>query len=136
MTLIKPQEKIALANRIGYDSIFQVVSDFYDAIKTHPTLAGPFGSVESWDEHKIKIAQFWFVVLGGKPAAAFHYDPVAKHFAAGFTAPLLEDWKTLFHGVLQRQLEAELADEWFDRVELIGANLLRQNQRLVQQPPH
>lgn len=68
-----------------------MVNDFYDLVKTHPTLAGPFGSVEHWNEHKLKIAQFWFVALGGKPTAAFRYDPVAKHFAAGFTAEFLHD---------------------------------------------
>lgn len=132
MTLIKPQERIALATRIGYDSVFQVVSDFYDLIQTHPSLAGPFGSVEHWDEHKLKIAQFWFVALGGKPSTAFRYDPVAKHFAAGFTSELLQDWKALFHEVLLNHLEPALAGEWFERVELIGENLLRQNDRLIQ----
>lgn len=131
MTPLKPQEKITLADRIGYDNVFRVVNDFYDLIQTHPTLAGPFGSVAHWDEHKFKIAQFWFVVLGGKPTAAFRYDPVAKHFAAGFTGELLHDWKTLFHSVLLRHLDPALAEAWFERVELIGENLQRQNERLV-----
>lgn len=131
MTLIKPQEKIALADRIGYDNVFRVVNDFYDLIQTHPTLADPFGAVVHWDEHKFKITQFWFVVLGGKPTAAFRYDPVAKHFAASFTGKLLRDWKTLFHSVLFRHLDPVLADAWFERVELIGENLQRQNDRLV-----
>jgi len=70
------------------------------------------------------------VALGGQPTKSYSYDPVGKHFAAGLTENLLNDWKALFLEVLTTHLTLELANEWRLRVEMIGENLLRQNDRL------
>lgn len=132
MSPIKPAERTPLADQIGKESIDLVVDDFYNRIQTHPTLSKPFSIVSHWKEHKEKIAEFWSVVLGGKPSHSYKYDPVNKHFSAGFTKELLEDWKALFFEVLSTHLPPHLARAWQDRVELIGGNLLIQNDRLLQ----
>lgn len=132
MSLVKPFERTPLAHQIGRESIDKVVDDFYNQIQKHPTLSNPFSIVSHWKEHKEKIAEFWWVVLGGIPNNPYKYDPVNKHFAAGFTKELLEDWKALFFEVLSQHLPLNLAQAWQSRVELIGGNLLIQNDRLIQ----
>ena len=128
--MIKPVDRISLAMRIGKPSVDKVVDDFYNRIQIHSTLSKPFSIVGNWDEHKVKIAEFWWVALGGKPSKSYSYDPVGKHFAAGLTENLLNDWKAPFLEVLTTHLTLELANEWRLRVEMIGENLLRQNDRL------
>lgn len=132
MNLIKPSERISLAEKIGRSSIYNVVDDFYNRIQEHPTLAKPFSVVKHWKEHKERITEFWWIALGGKPTAEFKYDPVKKHYEAGFTEELLADWKNLFFDVSKTHLTTEFANAWQDRVELIGENLARQNNRLIQ----
>jgi hemoglobin len=122
-----PHERIPLAQRIGFDKIQAIVSDFYDQVQTHPTLSQPFGSVEDWHEHKLRIAHFWLMVLGGRSELALRFDPVTKHTEAGFNEALLADWQALFHRVLYQYLDTYLVDEWFSRVNAIGENLLRQH---------
>ena len=113
MSLVKPSERTPLAHQIGRESIDEVVYDFYDRIQNHPTLSKPFSIVTHWKEHKEKIAEFWWVVLG-------------------FTQELLNDWKALFFEVLSAHLPLDIAQAWQSRVELIGGNLLIQNDRLIQ----
>lgn len=133
MNIIKPSERTSLAEKIGRKTVNDVVNDFYDKVQTHPTLSKPFSIVAHWDQHKEKIADFWWVVLGGRPTSSYKYDPVNKHFSAGFTQALLEDWKALFFDVLSNHLTPELAAAWQERVALIGENLLKQNEQLTQQ---
>ena len=127
---IKPHDRVCIADLLGRDKVKAVINDFYDQIQVHPTLAEPFSSVHDWPTHKEKISDFWWVVLGGIPKASHKYDPVGKHFAAGFNASLLSDWKSLFKIVLQDHLNPELSEKWYSRVEMIGDNLLIQDQRL------
>lgn len=133
MTLIKPHERIPLAEQIGKAHVLTVVDEFYNLIQTHHTLAKPFGSVENWDEHKKRIAEFWWTALGGQPTESYKYNPVAKHFSAGFNHALLKDWQALFKQVLDKHLAEDLAAKWFDRVELIGSNLERINDQLLKE---
>lgn len=133
MTLIKPHDRISLAQRIGHTNVFVVVDEFYDLIQHHPTLAQPFGSVENWADHKKRIAEFWWTALGGTPTESYKYNPIAKHLAAGFNHGLLQDWKALFKQVLDKHITADLALQWFDRVELIGSNLERMNDQLLKE---
>lgn len=129
MTKITPKS-LPIAQLIGKHQIDQVVDDFYNRIQTHPSLAQPFSGVHDWVSHKKKITEFWWVALGGAPKVSYKYDPVGKHFTAGFNALLLSDWKSLFKTVLQDHLNPELSDKWYSRVDMIGDNLLAQDQRL------
>ena len=95
-SFIKPHDRISLAEQIGRPKVEAVVNDFYNRIQSHPTLSIPFSVVDHWDEHKQKISEFWWVALGGKPSTSYTYDPVGKHFEAGFTEDLLKAWKALF----------------------------------------
>lgn len=115
-----------LAPRIGRESIVRVVDEFYDLVRTHGSLSVPFASVKDWPAHKAKIAGFWWQALGGArdPGGNNTFEPVAKHFYAGFTPQLLCDWLGLFEVVLRRQLSPGLADEWIDQARLLGDRLM------------
>jgi hemoglobin len=132
MKFTKPHERITVADSVGKELIAVVVDQFYDAVKTHPTLSAPFSSVKNWHHHKDRITEFWWTALGGKPVASHSYDPVGKHFASGFNA----DWKALFLEILNQNLPENLAQNWYQRVEMIGSNLVRQNERLKNSPPN
>lgn len=133
MNITKPSDRVSLANKIGKSAIDNVVDDFYNQIQTHPTLSKPFAIVTHWKDHKEKISAFWWMALGGSPSdQGYRFDPVGKHFAAGFTEELLNDWKALFSKVATAHLDPDLAQAWQQRIDIIGENLLIQNNRLNQ----
>ena len=112
-----------IAQAIGAEKVSQVVSDFYDRVQRHASLAGPFGTVHDWAEHKAHLAHFWWVTLGGKPYRDRPYRVAEKHAAAGFTPELLVDWLALFRETLVTHLPSDLAAQWYARAQNIGRSL-------------
>ena len=112
-----------IAEILGRDTVAKVVSDFYDQVQRHETLAVPFTRVHDWGEHKRHLTHFWWVTLGGKPYRTQPYQVAQKHAAAGFTPELLADWLALFRATLARHLSAELAEQWHARARHIGRSL-------------
>ena len=112
-----------VAQEIGFDKVSAVVSDFYDAVQRHGTLSAPFAVVQHWPEHKVHLAHFWWVTLGGKPFRDKPYRVADKHAAAGFTPDLLVDWLALFREVLAQHLSPALAQQWYARAAHIGRSL-------------
>lgn len=108
---------------IGRDRIEAVVDDFYERVKRHPTLAVPFASVVDWDEHKAHLAHFWWVSLGGERYRSKPYNVGAKHYEAGVTDPLVDDWLALFRRTLDDHLPNELADLWHARASRMGESI-------------
>ena len=113
-----------IADQIGQDKLYEVVSDFYDRVQRHPRLAVPFAIVDDWREHKAHLAHFWWVTLGGKRYREKPYSVAEKHALAGFTPALLEDWLTLFQQTLAEHLPADHAEEWLARAQHIGRSLI------------
>jgi hemoglobin len=113
-----------IAQIIGSHKVAEVVSDFYDAIRRHPTLGGPFAIVGDWAEHKAHLAHFWWVTLGGKPYREKPYRVADKHAEAGFTPELLVDWLALFRETLERHLPSDVAEQWYARAANIGRSLV------------
>ena len=113
-----------IADQIGLDKVQAVVSDFYDQVQLHPTLAQPFSIVSDWSHHKAHLAHFWWVTLGGERYRDAPYRVAEKHATAGFTPPLLQDWLALFKRVLGNHVSPEHADEWYARAEHIGRSLV------------
>src|SRR5437868_5191673 len=85
----------------SHKDLFNVVDDFYTRIQLDPVLQVPFKSVVDWPEHISRLTHFWWVQFGGKPYLFNHYNPVAKHFFAGFNQELLERWLGIFNETLQ-----------------------------------
>jgi hemoglobin len=113
-----------IANQIGLEQVRKIVSEFYDLVQQHPTLAAPFAIVTDWPEHKAHLTHFWWVSLGGKRYREKPYSVAEKHAMAGFTPELLQDWLALFEQTLNRHLSAELARKWHARAEHIGRSLI------------
>lgn len=112
-----------IAHRIGLEKIEGIVSDFYDRVQRHETLAVPFRIVHDWAEHKAHLSHFWWVSLGGRAYREQSYRVAEKHAAAGFTPELLVDWLDLFRDTLARHLPPDLAEHWYARAARIGQSL-------------
>lgn len=121
-----------LAEQIGWDRIHLVVDRFYSSIQTHATLATPFARVREWPRHKDRLTYFWWVVLGGARTRQEQYEPIPKHFAAGFSPELLADWLALFAATVEEFVPAELAGEWLELARKIGAGLVTANEAYAQ----
>jgi hemoglobin len=128
-----------IANVIGAEKVGEVVSDFYDRVRAHPSLGAPFSIVHDWAEHKAHLAHFWWVTLGGRPYRNHPYSVAAKHERAGFTPELLTDWLALFRDTLDSHLPADLAEQWYARAAHIGRSLVLMHdfrRSRAQQPSH
>lgn len=95
-----------------HKDIFTVVNDFYHRVQTDPLLQVPFKSVHNWPEHIQRITHFWWIRFGGTPYMSAEYNPVLKHFFAGFNAEFLERWLQLFHATLHTHLNDQQRELW------------------------
>lgn len=109
--------------RIGLGRIAAVVDDFYERVRSHPTLAVPFAPVGDWPDHKARLTHFWWIGLGGRAYADYRYDIGRKHAPVGVTPALIDDWLTLFRATLDDHLPRALADAWFIRAQRMGDSL-------------
>src|SRR5690606_22420918 len=112
-----------IAHLISREQVADVVDQFYERIRQHPTLREPFAVVQDWPEHKAILTHFWWVSLGGKRYLDYRYEVARKHMEAGFTPALLTDWLALFRETLREVLEPTLAEPWIKRAEMIGESL-------------
>lgn len=111
-----------------HDDIHRVVDEFYTRIQEDPVLEVPFRSVEDWPEHIRKLTHFWWIRFGGSPYLFNHYNPVPKHFFAGFNRDLLTRWLALFHETLRARLKPEQAALWTQISERMGEALFMKNE--------
>lgn len=92
--------------------IAAVVDTFYRRVEHDPVLKVPFDSVLDWPEHIERMTHFWWTKFGGFPYLDTYYDPVTKHYRAGFNTAFLARWLGLFHEVLRETLSSEQAELW------------------------
>ena len=111
----------------SYKDIFSVINDFYGRIQTDPILQAPFKSVEDWPEHIKNITHFWWVKFGGRSYMFNQYDPVPKHFFAGFNRDLLSRWLFIFHQTLNTHLTQEQVALWTLISTRMGEGLVIKN---------
>lgn len=112
----------------SHDDIANVVDDFYTRVQLDPVLSVPFNSVHDWPEHVRRLTHFWWIRLGGKPYMFSDYNPVPKHYFAGFNAELLHRWLQLFHATLQHHLNNEQYELWKDLSTQMGQGLSLRNE--------
>ncbi len=108
--------------------VFNVVDDFYTRIQLDPILKVPFESVGDWPEHIQRLTHFWWVRFGGRPYLFNHYNPVTKHFFAGFNRELLTRWLAIFHDTLQSNLKPDQIKIWKLISERLGDGLFMKNE--------
>jgi hemoglobin len=108
--------------------IERVVQDFYSRVAQDPVLKVPFASVQDWPHHIARLTHFWWVKFGGAGYMFGQYDPVTKHFFAGFNAELLKHWLGLFEQTLKDNLKAEQAALWLLVANRMGHALTIKNE--------
>jgi hemoglobin len=113
---------------LSHGDIFRVVDDFYTRIQADPVLQIPFRSVHDWPEHIERLTHFWWIRLGGKPYLFSEYNPVVKHFFAGFNRELLARWLSIFEDTLKTHLKTEQYQLWSMVVGRMGNALAAKNE--------
>lgn len=117
---------------LSFGEIHAVVDAFYRQVAVDPLLRVPFASVHDWPEHIERMTHFWWTRLGGSPYLETRYNPVAKHFEAGFNAQFLERWLGLFEETLKKTLSDDKAQLWHALATRMGAALSAKNEYLRQ----
>jgi hemoglobin len=110
-----------------HEEIRKVVDDFYTVVAEDDLLKVPFSSVKDWPHHIERMTHFWWVRLGGRPYLSGPYNPVLKHFLAGFNATFLERWLSLFEIALNDNLKPEQAELWTLLAHRMGQFLSSRN---------
>ncbi len=113
-----------------FEQVFSVVDTFYQRIQIDEILKVPFQSVHDWPEHIDRITHFWWIRLGGTPYLFTTYNPVQKHFEAGFNKELLERWLSIFKSVQEEKLNQQQVAVWSFIAERIGQGLTIRNDML------
>lgn len=112
----------------SHDDLFTVVDAFYNQVAVDPILKEPFKSVHDWPEHIERLTHFWWIRLGGEPYMFTHYNPIAKHYHAGFNRHFLTRWLELFHQVIDEKLNQEQAQVWKNLSQHMGEFLFKKNE--------
>lgn len=125
----KAAEKVELGGvTFTHTEIATVVEDFYNRVQADPLLQAPFRSVEDWPLHIRRLTHFWWIRFGGRPYLFYQYDPVTKHFFAGFNGELLERWLDLFNQTLKDHLSETQSELWRTVTVRMGHSLTMKNE--------
>ena len=113
MTL-DPQNQVLTIHGVEFRhlDLERVVDSFYTRVQEDPILKEPFQSVHDWPEHIRRLTHFWWIKFGGTPYMVAQYNPVPKHYFAGFNQVLLDHWLRLFRKTLEDHLTTEQAKAW------------------------
>lgn len=134
----KPSESLRAKNlevssvTFSHGDIEKVVERFYAKVAVDPVLGVPFASVKDWPHHIERLTHFWWVKFGGEPYIDTMYDPVTKHFEAGFNQTFLERWLTMFRETAQETLTPEQSEIWCKVTERMGHALTMKNEMYKQ----
>lgn len=111
-----------------HEDMFKVVDQFYTRIQSDPLLKVPFASVHDWPDHIERLTHFWWIRFGGKPYLPLvTYNPVEKHFFAGFNQEFLQRWLMLFQNTIEKNLNTEQAELWILISRRMGQALSMKN---------
>lgn len=116
-----------------HHDIHTVVDRFYSRVQNDPILSVPFMSVHDWPDHVKRLTHFWWIRFGGTPYMLAQYNPVEKHFFAGFNNELLAHWLKLFHETLNDTLRKEQCEIWALASSRMGHALTAKNEMYKQE---
>jgi len=129
----KPTDFVVLNDiQFTHADIFNVVDLFYKQVAQDSMLKVPFASVKNWPEHIERLTHFWWARFGGQPYLDVSYNPIQKHFEAGFNKDFLDHWLGLFHTTLQQCLAADQCDLWKNISIRMGESLHFRNEMMNQ----
>jgi len=114
----------------SHGDIRSVVETFYARVEKDPVLSVPFSTVTDWPHHIERLTHFWWARFGGEPYMEATYDPVGKHYAAGFNEAFLTRWLDLFREVLLETLPPEKGAVWNKVASRMGEALTMKNQMM------
>ena len=133
MNTPEPSDYVEIkAIRFTFEDIFKVVDAFYHEVPKDSLLSKPFNSVKDWPHHIERLTHFWWTRFGGMAYQEGFYDPVGKHFAAGFNEEFLQRWLSLFREILDQKLSPSQAELWSSITESMGQALSRNNQIMIE----
>ncbi|MEJ2061406.1 MAG: group III truncated hemoglobin [Gammaproteobacteria bacterium] len=112
-----------LCDKIGRERVDQVIRLFYEKLRRDSQLSPFFAHIRDFDTHERKIADFWWIAMGGRLEAPPQVDMVGLHAPMDIKAADLDRWLALFRDTLDEVLEPELADQWHTMALGIGARL-------------
>lgn len=112
-----------MCEQIGRDNIQRVVHRFYAKLIQHPRLGHFFQSIEDFDSHESRIADFWWLALGGQLDQPPKIDMIGKHFPLGIKDEDLEAWLVILGQTLGEELDEQQAHFWMDKALQIGARI-------------
>jgi len=112
----------------SFADIERVVDYFYRALAADEILKVPFSTVLDWNHHIELMTNFWWIKFGGKLEVRYPYNPIPKHFQAGFNDELLARWLGLFYKTLDNTLSVQQRDAWYLISESIGHTLTLKNE--------
>ncbi|AGH95361.1 group III truncated hemoglobin [Pseudobdellovibrio exovorus] len=132
---LEPELNTVAVNGVTFrhQDIYNVIDDFYNRIQQDSILSVSFRSVHDWPEHIERLTHFWWIRFGGHPYLSTEYNPVTKHFFAGFNHNLLERWLGLFHQTLDDRLTLQQSHLWKLISERIGNSLSIKNEMYLRQ---
>ncbi len=116
--------------RYTLGDIYSVVDSFYKVVATDPLLSVPFQRVEDWPHHIEKLTHFWWTRFGGRAYLETSYDPVGKHYEAGFNENFLQHWLSLFEETLDKNLKPDQSELWKTIVRSMGSALHMKNEMM------
>lgn len=119
-----------------FNDIHSVVDAFYTQVQQDLLLKIPFQSVQNWSHHVERLTHFWWIRFGGKPYLDAMYNPVEKHFLAGFNQEYLSCWLALFKQTLEAKLLPEQAQIWTLVSERMGGALMMKDQFYRNEKPY
>lgn len=98
--------------RFTFNDIHEVVSRFYTKVEHDEVLKVPFATVHDWPVHIDRLTHFWWTRLSGSRYLDVTYNPVEKHFEAGFNDEFLQRWLNLFGETMRSALNEDQATLW------------------------
>jgi len=118
-----PESLPPLSNQLTYHQVQQVIHAFYEQLLAHPQLSPYFSPIKDFSSHEKRIADFWWLVLGGQLQQPPRIDMINKHMALGINHNDLQIWLSILSTTLNQQLSAEQARQWKNKADQIGDRL-------------
>lgn len=125
-----PETTTPLCQLIKPSHVKRVVQVFYSRLLQHPTLGQFFQHIENFEEHEQRIADFWWITMGGQPEPRPKIDMIGKHLPLGITENDLGIWLTIFRETVAQHIDPVAAEIWINNAEQIAQRI---RQLVIQQ---
>ncbi len=117
------------------EDLAELVKVFYDRVKKDDLIGPIFINKigDHWDEHLVKIQNFWSTLLLGTDT--YHGRPFPPHIPLGLQPEHFKRWLEIFFQTVDDLYQGSKADEIKMRALNIGRNFLINIQHIHSQKP-